>query len=66
MQKQTRERLSKFLHITGSKQQFIANEVGLSCVSIHLFLREERDLKQIYIDRINKLIDKVKQELVII
>ena len=63
MNREIREKLKIFIKVTGTTQQFIATSVGLSKVSINLFLKGERNLKEIYLLRIDNLINDIKQEL---
>ena len=63
MNREIREKLKSFIKITGTTQQFIATSVGLSKVSINLFLKAERNLKEIYLLRIDNLINDIKEEL---
>ena len=58
-----REKLKSFIKITGTTQQFVATQVGLSKVSINLFLKGDRNLKELYLLRIDNLINDIKKEL---
>lgn len=63
MNREIREKLKSFIKVTGTTQQFIATSVGLSKVSINLFLKGERNLKELYLLRIDNLINDIKEEL---
>ena len=63
MNREIREKLKSFIKITGTTQQFVATQVGLSKVSINLFLKGERNLKELYLLRIDNLINDIKEEL---
>ena len=63
MNREIREKLKSFIKVTGTTQQFIATSVGLSKVSINLFLKAERNLKELYLLRIDNLINDIKEEL---
>ena len=63
MNRENREKLKSFIKITNTTQQFIATSVGLSKVSINLFLKGERNLKELYLLRIDNLINDIKEEL---
>ena len=63
MNREIREKLKSFIKITNTTQQFIATSVGLSKVSINLFLKGERNLKELYLLRIDNLINDIKEEL---
>lgn len=63
MNREIREKLKIFIKTTGTTQQFIATSVGLSKVSINLFLKGERNLKELYLLRIDNLINDIKEEL---